>query len=62
MIKKHMVDCFCKQSTMCKLSLLSPILADGSSHTWISVVRFQVSSPWLEVSEKNKFILRDNFF
>ena len=31
-------------------SLLSPILADGSAHTSISVVRFEVGSPFLSMS------------
>ena len=47
-----------------KPSLLSPILADGSSHASISVVRFEVSSPcprciWYYVI---LFIMNNNYY
>ena len=47
-IKKRMVDSL---NSGRKLSLLSPILADGGSHTSISVVKFAVGCPSLYVYE-----------
>ena len=39
-----------------KLSLFSPILADGSSYTSISVVRFEVGCPFTHVYGRDQIV------